>query len=512
MSSHSRIDRPDRGALRRLRHLALLAAILPGVPAAAQNTIRNDVFWKDTAGTPIYSQGGGILKVGRRYYWYGVKYEEAVRYARKPDAPAPTPHFAAVTVYSSEDLVHWRFEADAIRAGAAGERFARDAWFGRLGVAYHPKTRKYVLVSQYAGKETGPGIVFATSDSPTGPFVFARHQAVIENVSTPTSGDQTLFVDDDGTPYLIFGSGGSRRNLYVARLAAADYLGIEPATNIHNTPGAGREGNAMFKYRGVYYFCSSDLHGWNASRSYCMSADRITGPYSPDRLLDGTAADFSHVSQNGFFVAVHGSAATTILYAGDRWSDFAGNGIGYNVWVPLSFEGRTPKFHSLSAFDLDAKRGTWTVGRDNNHVLNPGFEADRVTQTGLAGWQVSWTNLKGAGPIVNAPDARTGRWALELAHSGPSMGTATQDITLPDGDYTLRVWVKSSGGQGVARLFAVGHGGREVARSLDGPIGTWTEVTLPPIAVRTGHVQIGVYVEGQAAQWLRLDDFSLRRK
>ncbi len=502
-------------ASRRLRPaLSLAAAILlcgQGAPAAAQGTIRNDRFWTDTSGTPIYSQGGGILKVGARYYWYGVKYEEAVRYARRPGAPAPNPHFAAVTVYSSDDLVRWTFEGEAIKAGGPGERFSRDAWFGRLGVAYHRRTRKYVLVSQYGGKETGPGIVFATSDTPTGPFVFARHQAVIDNVSTPTSGDQTLFVDDDGTPYLIFGSGGSRRNLYVAPLAAADYLRVEPATNIYNTPGAGREGNAMFKYRGVYYFCSSDLHGWNASRSYCMSADRITGPYSPDRLLEGTAADFSHVSQNGFFVPVHGSAGTTILYAGDRWSEFAGNGLGYNVWVPLSFDGRTPRFHSLSEFDLDAKRGSWTVGKGNNYVLNPGFEADRVTQTDVAGWRVSWTNLKGAGPIVNAPGGRTGRWALSLAHATPSMGTATQDVALPDGDYALRLWVKSSGGQAVARLFAVGHGGPEVARDIHGPLGTWTEVSLPHIPVRTGRVQIGVYVEGREAQWLHLDDVRLTR-
>ncbi|HET6707363.1 hypothetical protein [Amycolatopsis sp.] len=48
-------------------------------PAAAV-TIQNDVFWKDTAGNPIYSQGGGVLKVGNTYYWYGAKYNGAVTY------------------------------------------------------------------------------------------------------------------------------------------------------------------------------------------------------------------------------------------------------------------------------------------------------------------------------------------------------------------------------------------------------------------------------------------------
>ena len=489
-----------------LAALALLAA----VPATAQGTIRNDRFWTDTRGVPIASQGGGILKVGPRYYWYGVKYEEAVAYARDPTTHHPNPHFAAVTVYSSTDLVNWRFEGDALKAGGPGERFPRDAWFGRLGVAYHAAQRRYVLVSQYSGKDTGPGVVFATSPSPAGPFTFARHQPVIDNVSTPTSGDQTLFVDDDGKPWLVFGSGGSRRDLYVAPLRP-DFLGIEPATRIYTAPGAGREGNAMFKYRGVYYFCSSDLHGWNASRSYCMHADRITGPYSPDRLLEGTAADFSHVSQNGFFIPVHGSAGTTIFYAGDRWSDFAGNGHGYNVWVPLSFDGRTPRFHSLSEWRLDAKRGTWAVGANNNYALNPGFEADRVRQTQLAGWQVSWTSIKDMSPIVNTLGGRTGRWALTLSHAGASMATATQDIALPDGDYRLNLWIRSSGGQKVTRVFAVGHGGPEVAQTLSGRSDEWREVTLPTIPVRTGRVQIGIYSEGQDDQWLAIDDVRLTR-
>jgi len=494
-----------------MRGAAIAALVLAASQGAPAQTIRNDVFWTDTSGTPIYSQGGGILKVGRRYYWYGAKYEEAVAYARPPHVPAKTPHFSAVTVYSSENLVDWRFEGNAIAAGAAGQRFARDAWMGRMGVVYNARTRKYVLVSQYAGKETGPGIVFATSDTPAGPFVFARHQAAIDNVATRTSGDQTLFVDDDGKPYLIFSGSGDRRSLYVAPLVGPDYLHIGPATNVYTAPGGGREGNAMFRYKVRYYFCSSELHGWNASRSYYMTAASITGPYTPERMLEGTDADFSHVSQNGFFVPVNGSAATTILYAGDRWSDFAGNGIGYNVWVPLTFRGAVPHFESLSAFDLDARRGSWTVGAANNYVRNPGFEADRVAQTGVAGWIASWTNLNGAAPIVNTPDGRTGRWALTMAPPGAASGSVVQTIALPNGRYTLRLSTRSGGGQAVARIFAAGHGGGTVVHDVTRSAG-WTDIALPPIDVTTGFVQVGAYVEGAGGAALSLDDVQLTRR
>ena len=92
------------------------------------------------------------------------------------------------------------------------------------------------------------------------------------------------------------------------------------------------------------------------------------------------------------------------------------------------------------------------------------------------------------------------------------MGSAVQDIALPNGDYTLRAWVDSSGGQGVARLYASGHGGAEQALLLNRRLGKWTEVTLPHIRVATGTVQIGVYAEGKEGDWLRLDDVSLVRE
>jgi hypothetical protein len=298
----------------------------------------------------------------------------------------------------------------------------------------------------------------------------------------------------------------------VAPLRPSDFLQVEAATNIHSTPAGGREGNAMFKHGGLYYFCSSDLHGWNASRSFFMTSPNITGPYTPERIIEGTEADFSHVSQNGFFIPVQGSAGTTVLYAGDRWSNFAGNGHGYHVWTPLSFEGTAPRFNSLSEFTLDAARGTWAAGKGNNYLLNPGFEADRVRQTSVAGWVSSWTSIKGDAPFMNVLDGRTGRWALSLRHAGQTMGSAIQNVTLPNGRYALRVWVKSSGGQRVARLYASGHGGAEVARSLPYPLAQWTEVTLPGIQVATGSVQVGVYSEGKDGDWLSLDDFSLVRE
>src|SRR5450755_4333465 len=156
--------------------------------ASADPMIHNDTFWKDTSGTPIYSQGGGVLRVQDTYYWYGVKYNGAVSYAASPTGKNSDTSFNAVTCYSSKDLVSWKFEANVMTSAGSGTEVAGASWFGRLGVAYNANTKKYVLVSQYSGT-AGTGELFATSSTPIGPFAFDHIQAVVTNVANSTTGD-----------------------------------------------------------------------------------------------------------------------------------------------------------------------------------------------------------------------------------------------------------------------------------------------------------------------------------
>jgi hypothetical protein len=460
--------------------------------------IHNDVFWKDTSGTPIYSQGGGVLKVGDTYYWYGVKYNGAVTYAANPSRDNSDTSFNAVTCYSSKDLVTWKFEANVYSAASSGSEAAGASWLGRLGVAYNATTKKYVLVSQYQGT-AGTGELFATSSSPTGAFTFDHIQAVVTNVANSTTGDQTIFVDDDGEAYVICSSSNGRANLYVAPLHAADFLSVDPATRIFG--GAGREGNAMFKYSGHYYFCSSDLHGWNASHTYCISATNITGPYGAEFVLANTDADFSHVTQTGFFITVQGSAQSTVIFAGDRWSDFAGNGLGFNQWMPLTFNGTTPQFQSLSEWSLDAATGAWSVGPDNNYSLNPSFEADRVAMTVPAGWTTT-------GGSANVTGGHSGRWSWQLTGTASLEQKAT---ALPNGTYTLSVWMKSTGGQSLAQIGASNFGGTAKTLSLSTAVSAWTQKSISGIAVSNGSCQIDVTTTGSATQTVTVDDFDLVR-
>ena len=470
-------------------------------------TIRNDVFWPDTSNSPIYSQGGGVLKVGDTYYWYGVKYNGAPSYETSQRENSDT-SFASVTAYSSKDLANWKFENEVLSASGSGTEIAGSSWIGRLGVAYNANTREFVLVSQYQGS-AGTGELFATSATPTGKFTFDHLQAAVTNVANTTTGDQTIFVDDDGSAYVICSSSSGRSNLYVAPLRAADFLNVEPATRIFG--GAGREGNAMFKHAGHYYFCSSDLHGWNASHTYCIAATSILGPYGAEFVLDDTDADFSHVTQTGFFVTVTGSSDSFVIFAGDRWADFAGNGLGLNQWMPITFDGDTPHFQSLSEWSIDVASGTFQVGSGNNYALNPSFEADRVTMTQPAGWVTS-TTTSGAMPYTNVKDAHTGNWGWQLTSTDDYDATIAQSLTgLPNGSYTLSAWVKSSGGQTQAELYVSGFGASELTSSLTKALSSYTQVSIPGIAVSSGKAELGVRTHATAKQSLTFDDVSFVR-
>lgn len=486
------------GSLLALAGVALgLVSPLAGLRAAV---ITNDVFAKDTSGNPIYAQGGGVFKFGGKWYWYGVKYNGAVTYAANPAAGKNSDtSFNAFTCYSSTDLVNWTFERNVMTASSPG--LSGSSWVGRMGVAFNANTNKYVLVSQFSGTG-GSGILFATCSTPNGTFVFDHIQTTVP-VTNNGTGDQTVFVDTNGAAYLICSSVNGRAHLYVLPLRPADFLNVDAGANIYN--GSGREGNCMMKYNGRYYFLSSDLHGWNASHAYVLDSTSIMGTYSTEYVMNRTDLDFCHVTQTGFCVTATGTSGSVGLFVGDRWCDFAGNGVGFNQWCPVTFSGATPTFQSVTKFDLNAAAGTWSVAPGNNYVLNPNFEADRVAQTAVAGWTSSGS---GFGNISGSHNP--GRWHFHHSNTVAYSATTHQVVTgLPNGTYTVKVWYESSGGQSTARIFARNFGGSQLNANVNTAHSSWTQATISNIAVTNGQCDVGLESVASANQWVDIDDWEL---
>jgi hypothetical protein len=141
-------------------------------------------------------------------------------------------------------------------------------------------------------------------------------------------------------------------------------------------------------------------------------------------------------------------------------------------------------------------------------VLNPSFEADRVSQTTATGWTM-WTDLTGASPNNNASGGQTGNWAWKQTYSSAFQANTYQTITLPNGTYTLTAWVEGSGGESKCNLYARDYGESVIDKAINTAIGTWTKVTISGINVTNGSCTVGVMTVGSANQWVKFDDFSL---
>ena len=485
----------------------------------SENTITNDTFYTDTDGNPIYSQGGCICRFGDKYYWYGVKYKGAEEYFKNPAmGKNGNSSFESFTCYSSTDLVNWKFEGDAFKEENNG-------WVGRMGVAYNANTKKYVLISQYS-----PGLLFAVSDKPEGPFVvdhIFEGKLPIENGGT---GDQTVFQDDDGKAYLICSCLDGRKYLYVIPLRNSDFLEFD-FDNIeqvfYDENGAyidedgktaykdklGIEGNCMFKYNGSYYFTGSDLYGWNSSRVYVLQSDKILGDYNSDTglpyIMNGVKDNYAHNSQAGFYVTIHGSEQDLVLYCGDRWCDFAGNGIGYNQWIPVTMDEKgRPCFNNLHQWKLDAKKGTWEVAEGNNYISNPEFEADRISVKKPTGW-TAYDTIGGYANSNTADKIASGNFAWKQGADEYYTADLKQNIKdLPDGKYVLKAWIKSSGGQNICKLY-VESGGKEYNVPLKTEYAGWTPVVIKNIDVKDGRCTVGLYSDSDAGNWVQIDNVEL---
>ncbi|GAA2828903.1 hypothetical protein HD593_008170 [Nonomuraea rubra] len=119
-----------------LMKLSALALLLLGV-LAAPVTVTNGTQFRDTAGNVLHAHGGGVLKVGGYYYWFGEH--------RNPDNT-----FRAVSVYRSTDLLTWEFRNNVLTQSSHAE--LNVANIERPKVIYNSATGRYVM---WMHKENG---------------------------------------------------------------------------------------------------------------------------------------------------------------------------------------------------------------------------------------------------------------------------------------------------------------------------------------------------------------------
>lgn len=530
-----------------LKSVALASLVGLSVATHAQtsenNVVRNDCFWDTVDGTPIYSQGGGIFKftdpeTGEpAYYWYGAHYKEAELYRADPSVTHERNHIVGVSCYKSTDLTNWKDMGHIITAKDIAEGRPFVGWFGRMGVAFLEDRNEYALLAQHNNS-----VFIALSASPTGPFKVHKRIDMKPVIGTSNTGDQTVFTDEDtGKDYLVYSYGRGRHIGYISEIGtlADGTVGLLNCVQVFK--GKGREGNCLFKYKGKYYLCASNLYGWDSSYAYYLVSDDIYGPYTPVndmQVMEGCEKDYAHISQTGFFYTVRGTEQETVIFCGDRWADFAGNGLGYNQWVPLSFNGDKPYFNSLSEWHLDHVTGNWKVGKGNNYVLNASFEADRrivpipvkPRQEFLLGWetevikgnevslenkqtpQLNHNNSAEERKVVVGEKSLCISDSIAFERRVSQRVASTPFVKLEDGTYTLTLKFRDNG------LFkqlqaVVTSGGKSQKLNLAKlkSNNQWTTASMD-VQVQDEETLVAFYANGRPLAKCLIDDISLVRK
>lgn len=341
--------------------------------------------WQDQDGILIQAHGGGILKHGDTWYWYGED---------KRNGYFPSP---GVSCYSSKDLVRWKNEGvvcpmwvedgQSIVPNTPPEfqSATKRPVIERPKVIYNEHTGKFVMWMHLEGRLTDarPHYQFssagvAVSDSPVGPFKFvnclrptppALHRQYSDKREADqfkrgsTFRDMNLFKDDDGKAYVLFAA-ESNYTMHIAALTE-DYCNVQQPVKGRTwnriLVQEHREAPAPFKYAGKYYLITSGSTGWTPNEARVSVSDTIMGPYvSLGNPCRGEKAETTFDSQSTCVVAIDPERGL-FLFMADRWNR---ENIGESayIWLPFTMrEGEDPMIEwmdewSLTYFDHTGSR------------------------------------------------------------------------------------------------------------------------------------------------------------
>ena len=429
--------------------LAALACVLAtafgAVPAqASPETVDNATQFTDTSGNPLHAHGGGVVKVGQYYYWFGEN--------RNADNT-----FRYVSAYRSTDLVHWEFRNHVLTEASHPELAVAN--IERPKVMYNQATGQFIM---WMHKENGSDYsearaAVAVSDTVDGDYTYQRSFRPLGHMSR----DIGVFVDSDGSGYM-YSAANENYDLHVYRLTS-DYTDV--ATLVANPwPGGHREAPALFKRGGTYFMLTSGATGWNPNQQKYATSSSLTSGWSAMRNVGDSTG---YGSQTTFVLPVQGTSGTSYLYLGDRW----GNSIGTNVngsryvWAPITFPSSTSmSFDYFPELSIDAAAGTVTGQGGPFESLtarHSGRCADVTSQSYAAGAQVKQYDCNGGGnQRFWFRDAGAGYYNLVARHSALCVQENATTVTQEScGSGTNQQWsaVAASGGYVIVRSRATGE-------------------------------------------------------
>lgn len=310
---------------KRFLYIGFSAAImlLMVLPSKAQ-TGRNPIIFADVPDM-------AMIRVGNTYYMSST-----------------TMHMSpGLPIMKSNDLVNWQMvgyaydtlaTVDALTLTNGKSTYGRGSWASSF--RFHKGTYYVTTFAQTTGKT----YIYTTKNIEKGPWKVATFK--------PSYHDHTLFFDDDGRNYLIYGAGKLKivelnAELTGVKEGTTEQVLIENASTPSGTGGGlPAEGSQLFKVNGKYYLFNISWPRGGMRTVLIHRADKITGPWEGRVALQDLG-----VAQGGLIDTPDG-----------RWfaylfRDFGGVGrIPYLVpvkwedgWPVLGENGKVPETLDLPA-------------------------------------------------------------------------------------------------------------------------------------------------------------------
>ena len=214
-------------------------------------------------------------------------------------------------VFSTQDFKTWKEYPVPLKTSDFSWAKDHSAWAGQV-IERNGKFYWYVATEHQTG---GKAIGVAVSDSPTGPFVDARGSALVtNNMTTDCTNiswddiDPTVWIDDDGQAYLIWGN----TCCYYAKLKG-NMIELDSEIKTFDLPHF-TEAPWIHK-RGEWYYLS--YAAWFPEKICYAMSKSIEGPWEYKGILNELAGNSNTNHQsiveykgNWYFVYHNGAIPT----------------------------------------------------------------------------------------------------------------------------------------------------------------------------------------------------------
>lgn len=247
-----------------------------------------------------------VIRVGQAYYAY-----------------ATNSVAGNIQIIESTDLSHWTAVGNALPTLPAWAS-ANNTWAPSVAFIGGTFVLYYAVDVRASGQEC---ISVATASQPQGPFTDSSKAPLECQLSLGGSIDPSSFIDSNGTPYLVWKSGGPGSSKLWSQQLASSGTSFVPGTNPTMLLGPDQAWEAgtveapdLVTTSGHFYLLYSG-NNWN-SGNYAVGVATCTGPLGPCR-----EATPNPILSSGPGLAGPGGESVFTDAAGNFW-------IAFHAWVP----------------------------------------------------------------------------------------------------------------------------------------------------------------------------------